>query len=72
MRLTAAADRPPADLPALGSGRLPLPGADTPRAVRRDYTAFLVDRELHYTRSMTAFLRDELGVRAMLVDTQVD
>lgn len=59
----------PGEDPAAGS--VPVPTAGAGERVRRDYLAFLADVELAFGRGMRGFLREELGCRALVADSQV-
>ena len=59
----------PGEDPAANS--VPVPTAGAGERVRRDYLAFLADVELAFGRGMRGFLREELGCRALVVDSQV-
>ena len=52
-------------------GTIPLPREGTPSAVRNDFMRFLADVEVEFAREITRFLREELGCRALIADSQV-
>ena len=56
---------------SIEAGSVPLV-ADTASAARtEDYLRFLMDEELHYVREMRRFVKEELGAKSLLFDTQV-
>ena len=69
----------PGGLPGLAEGQrledagVPVPGADgsiANTAAWDDFRDFAIDREMAYSAEMARFLRDDLGVKAMIFDTQ--
>ena len=71
LRLTAGADRPLAPDQTLEARAIPLPGAATTRQWA-DWIAFLAGIDRGFAEEMRAFLRDELGVKAPLVCSQIN
>ena len=57
---------------ALEKGELPLVGSNANPNAARDFLRFIGERERAYTREMMQFLRKNLGVKALLWDTQVN
>jgi hypothetical protein len=55
----------------LAAGTVPLPLAGAPLAVRREAYEFLAGIEIAFARGMAAFLKDELGCRALVAHSQV-
>lgn len=53
------------------AGTIPLPAAGAPAVVRRDYLAFLAEVEIKFARTIRGFLKEELGCKALVADTQV-
>lgn len=51
--------------------RLPLPSQGDPTTVRRDFFAFLADVEVAFGKEMSHFLKNELGCKALVADSQV-
>jgi hypothetical protein len=56
---------------SLAHGKVPLPSTRLSREMLRDWRAFLAERDIAYAAEMRRFLREELGARQMLLDTQV-
>ncbi|MFP4250081.1 MAG: carbohydrate binding domain-containing protein [Armatimonadota bacterium] len=54
----------------LEGGTVSLPIASATEQARRDWLAFVVEIERRYTLEMYDFLKDELGVRAPVINTQ--
>ena len=50
---------------------VPRPRQGVPAVVRDDFLRFLADVEVAFARDLTRFLRDELGCRALIADSQV-
>jgi hypothetical protein len=59
-----------ADGQTLEAGNVATPGADATRAARADYLRFLSDTERGYAERMTKFVKDTLGVKAVVSCTQ--
>ena len=53
------------------AGGLPLPKQGDPRQVREDFFRFLADVEVDFGREIARFLKQELGCRALVADSQV-
>lgn len=51
-------------------GTIPLPDGGTPNQTR-DWTRFLAETETAYAEEMRAYLRQNLGIKANLIDTQI-
>ena len=57
---------------ALEAGQVPLPGTVVNAQSKRDLALFATDRERQVTADLMNYLRKDLGVKAMLWDTQVN
>ncbi len=55
---------------SLEAGTVSLPIASATAAARRDWLAFVMELERRYSVGMSDFLKDELGVRAAVTNTQ--
>lgn len=55
---------------SLERGNLGLPGANAPEAQRRDFLAFIAEKERAYAQEMYRYLKEELGLQALVIDTQ--
>ncbi len=53
------------------SGELPLPRQGAPAVVREDFFRFLADTEVAFATGIRRYLREELGCRALIADSQV-
>lgn len=56
---------------SLEAGNIPIPPHNASDAQRTDYARFLMDTEQRYVREMMGFLKEDLGVRAHVLCTQV-
>ncbi|MEL7237650.1 MAG: carbohydrate binding domain-containing protein, partial [Planctomycetota bacterium] len=60
------------DVASLEEGTVPLPGMTGNGRSLADWRDFCVELDLAYSQEMYDFLRDDLGVRSMIWDTQVN
>ena len=49
---------------------VPLPSADWPDLTWADFRRFLIETEQNYVKRVKAVLKDEIGVKSLIVDTQ--
>ena len=56
----------------LTDGDVPLPGGRTTAAMLADYDQFIIDRDIEFARVMRRFLRDDLGVKCLIWDSQAN
>ncbi|MFO7947476.1 MAG: carbohydrate binding domain-containing protein [Armatimonadota bacterium] len=54
----------------LEQDNIEFPGSNDPTSARADWFEFIIGLEREYTQQMYGFLKDELGLHALVIDTQ--